>query len=129
MATIDFSQVCTIFTELSGCDDDKLHENISIIENEIFTVENLIDDEKFTDSYKTVCEYCAAVCAYFDYLCKEGSKEKIVLSENGSVVSGEDYSKRIPFAETLRKNALRSISEILKDTDFLFMDFGKEDFV
>ena len=120
MISLDFTNVFDKFRTISGCDDEKISENISLVEDEIFTLENLIDENRFDEKYRNKCEYAAAVSAFYNYLCKESAREKICLSEVGKVIINDDFSQKLSSAKELKKQALESISQIMVDNDFIF---------
>lgn len=120
MVTLDFSNVLGKFSQISQCEFEGLSDVVPIVEQNIFALENLIDEDKFEERYRDKCEYAAAVCAFYDYLCREGAKERIIVTMSGTAAANEDVQKRVPYAEDMKDRALNAVSAVLKDKEFIF---------
>lgn len=123
MVNIDTSKVLELFQNLSECPSEKLTSLTPLVENSTFSVEGIIDENKYTDEYKSRCEYAAAAYAFYNYACREGAREKIICTLEGKMTSSENNQKaenKIRWAKELKIQSIVSISSILKDNDFLF---------
>lgn len=118
---MDFNNIILIFQQLSGCGVEKINDNLPLINNAVSQLKGVIDEENLTAISIRQCEYAAAVCALYDFICKESAREKIVVTAGGKASANTDYSSRIDGAEKLKINALSAIKYLLKDNDFLFM--------
>lgn len=123
MIEIDYSNVLEIFTKISLCDDDQANRAEPIIKDSISCLEKLIDEDRYTEEHTEKCEYTAAVWAFYSYLCAEGARERMIVTMSGKAASDEDISKRIPYAQKLKEQALRSVGDILKNNEFVFRTF------
>lgn len=117
---LDFSKVLAKFCQIAHADDNCLGDAVPIIQDSIFELEELIDDEKFSPEMADKCEYAAAAMAFYDYVCIGGAREKIIVSLWGKAESSEDFSNREKYAKKVKDNAVRAIRNITKDNEFLF---------
>ncbi len=117
---IDFTKVLLMFQQMSGLGDEEINSEISLIQNAIWEIENVLCEEKLVASDYPRCEYAAACTAFYDYICKRAAQEKIITTAEGKAVSSEDYSKKISSALKFKITALSRLGGIIKDTDFIF---------
>ena len=125
MVRLDFSNVLTKFCQLSACPYERTAEIIPIVENAISMIEEIIDEEKFTDWAMPKCEYAAAAAATYRFVCRECTRERVICTRDGKASSDEDLQKRILPALELERLALVDIKGVIKDNGFLFKGFGE----
>ena len=126
MVKLDFSNVLTKFCQISGCPYERTAEVIPVIENGISMIEDIIDEDKFSEEDYPACEYAAATAAVYRFVCRECTREKIICTRNGNAYSAdEDFDRKIMPAFELEKYALEGIKHIIKDNGFLFRAYGK----
>lgn len=121
---LDFNNILLDFQQLSGCEAEKMNEEISLVENAARRLEALIDEDKLTPPDRRACEYAAACCAVYDHVCKEVGRERIITTADGKACSGESRPQRIAAAFRLKIAALSGISGVVKDNGFLFKTAG-----
>lgn len=118
---LDLNNVLLIFQQLSGCRNDRMNEQVPLINAAVKKLEDLLDEEKLktaNDIYR--CEYAAACTAVYDYTCKECAREKIITTAGGSAVSSEDLNFKIKAALGLKTEALEGIRPYTAGCDFMF---------
>ncbi len=120
MVKLSFENVVEQFTQLSGCDVEQVNSNIGIIENAWRRISILLDDKKSTADSVASAEYAAATYAFYDYICAENAKNKIICTLTGKASANVDYESRIASAKSLRDSALEAIRPFMLGCDFLF---------
>lgn len=117
---LDMSNVLIIFKQLSGCPESVVNSEIPMVQTAIFKLNDLLDFDKIKPCDIPACEYAAACCAVYDYVCKEACKEKLITNAEGKASLKDDLTHRIPAALELKLSALEAIRALTVNTDFLF---------
>ena len=120
MVRISFENVVSQFTQLSGCGVDEVNGNISIIENAWRRICALLDENKSCANSIASAEYAAAAYAFYDYVCAQHAKEKVICTLGGKASADVDYKSREESARLLRDSALEVIKPFMLGCDFLF---------
>ena len=108
------------FQQLSGCSVEEINENISIIESAKFSVESILDEEKIQPTDLPRCEYAVGAVALYDFVCKQASREKIIVTPAGQTSENGGFAEKIKASGELKKTALNNLRGIVIDTDFFF---------
>lgn len=117
---LDFDRVALCFQQLSGCRTDKLEEVLPLVMSAMKAVERALDEERLTESAVPACEYAAACSAVYDYVCREASREQMVVTAAGNADNSGDFTHRLKGAEQLKKEAFRRIAWLMADDGFIF---------
>ncbi|MBR1740207.1 MAG: hypothetical protein IJ737_07930 [Ruminococcus sp.] len=123
---MDFNNILLTFQQLSGCPADRINGELPLVQSSVFQVEAILDYGKVKAIDIPRCEYAAACCAVYDFVCREACKEKIITTPDGFASSNQDFTGRIPAAQKLKNSALAQIGSIVKDNGFLFRTMGGE---
>ncbi|MBR1862787.1 MAG: hypothetical protein IJ806_01695 [Ruminococcus sp.] len=126
MHMLDPDNVKTMFMQLSGCEDTRLGQQEALINSAISSLEERLDREKAVGEEIQRCEYAAACCAVYDYVCKECAAERTVATPVGKAAVREDRNYRIDAARELKLMALEEIRALCSGTDFMFFTRGPE---
>lgn len=68
-----------------------------------------------------LCEYCAGCIANYSYVCYLLSKPTKIVTANGLFSTAKADSELLSSALALKNQALRQISHLTKDNDFVFI--------
>lgn len=117
---LDMSNVMMIFKQLSGCPESVVNSELPTVHTAVFKLKAMLDFDKIKPCDIPSCEYAAACCAVYDYVCKEACKEKLITNAEGKASMKEDLTHRIPAAHELKLSALEAIRGLTASTDFLF---------
>ena len=120
MVKLSFDNIAEQFEQLSGCEASEVTANIGIIENAQRRISALLDEKKCSARSIASAEYAAAAYAFYDYVCAQNAKEKIIVTLTGKASANTDYKCRIESAKDLRESALRAIEPVMLGCDFLF---------
>lgn len=120
MVKLSLDNVVQQFTQLNGGDTESAVDYIFILENAWRRVSVMIDDKKCTEKSVASAEYAAAACAFYDYVCAENAKRKVICSLTGQADTNIDYKSRIESAKQLRDSALEAIRPVMRSGDFVF---------
>ena len=120
MVRISFENVVAHFTHLSGCDVDEVNTYISLIENAWRRISALLDEKKSSTGSIASAEYAAGAYAFYDYICTQHAREKIICTLSGKASADVDYKSRQEAARALRDSALEVIKPFMLGCDFLF---------
>lgn len=124
MVKLCFDNVVTQFTQLSGCDVEQVNANLGIIQNAWRRISQLLDDKKCSEKSVASAEYAAAAYAFYDYVCAENAKNKIICTMTGQASTNVDYKSRIESSRDLRDSALETIKPVMLGCDFFFETVG-----
>ena len=120
MIKLSLENVIAHFNRLSGCTPEQTTENLGLIENSYHMLSRLLDDRKCTSADITSAEYAAAACAFYDYVCKENARNKVICTLSGKASADVAYESRVRSAQSLKESALEAIRPVTLGTDFLF---------
>lgn len=124
---MDFNNILLIFQQLSGCDVEKMNDQMPLIKNAADRFTALIDEDKLLAGGGDIiarCEYAAACCAVYDHVCALQARERLICTADGKASMSEDLGSRIDAAQRLKISALGGLGEIFKDEEFLFETTG-----
>ena len=110
----------TCFLQLSGCGAERMTEVTPTVMSALKAVENAVDISKVTEAGAHACEYAAACSALYDFVCSEGSRDKMTVTDVGKADVNADYTHRIKAAAELKREALERIAYLMPDEGFLF---------
>lgn len=120
MVKLSFDNVVQQFTQLSGGDVQTALDNIGIVENAWRRISVLLDDKRCTEKSVASAEYAAAACAFYDFVCADNAKQKLIYTLTGQASTNIDYKSRIESAKSLRDSALEVIKPVMLGCDFAF---------
>lgn len=120
MVKLSFNNVIQQFTQLSGCTVSEVNANLGILENAWRRISVLLDDKKSTSKSVASAEYAAAAYAFYEYVCAEHAKNKIICTLAGKASADTSYKSREESAKALRDSALDAIKPVMLGCDFLF---------
>ena len=120
MLKLTLENVIAQFDHLSGCSSQQTTENLGLIENSYHMESRLLDDRRCTAGDISRAEYAAAACAFYDYVCKENARNKLICTLSGKASADVAYESRVRSARCLKESALEAIRPVTLGTDFLF---------
>ena len=120
MVRISFENVVSHFTQLSDCDVDEVNSYIGLIENAWRRISALLDEKKASTGSIASAEYAAGAYAFYDYICTQHARDKIICTLGGKASADVDYKRREEAARALRDSALEVIKPCMLGCDFLF---------
>lgn len=124
MVRLSFENVVSQFTQISGCGVDEVNSCIGIIENAWRRLCAVLDESKCSSGGIASGEYAAAAYAFYDYVCAQGAKDKIICTLAGKASADTDYTRRVESARVLRDSALEVVKPFMLGCDFLFKGVG-----
>ena len=117
---LSLENVIAEFTRLTGADSEQVTQELSLIENAFHLINGLLDERKCTSGDISRAEYAAAAYAFYDYICKENAKNKVICTLTGKASADTSYRSRIESAASLKASALETIKPVTKGCDFIF---------
>lgn len=121
MVNLNQTNVISKFRQLSECSQAQANEAQFIVSNACHLISRLLDEKKCTTADIACAEYAAATVAFYDYVCKENAKDKVICSLTGKASANVDYKSRIESAASLRSSALEQLRPFTVSCDHLFM--------
>lgn len=124
MVKLDQTSVIAEFRQLSGCSQQQANDSLFIINNACHLISRLLDEIKCTSADITAAQYAAATVAFYDFICSENARSKIICTLTGKASTDIDHKSRIESAKDLRDSALKAIKPCMLGCDHLFMAIG-----
>ena len=121
MIKINQTNVISIFRQLSDCTQTQANDVLYIISNACHIISRLMDESRCTTAEVSAAEYAAAAVAFYDYICKENARNKVICTLTGKASTNVDYKSRLESAKSLRDSALEQIRPYTFSCDHLFM--------
>ncbi|MBR4555257.1 MAG: hypothetical protein IKO27_06635 [Ruminococcus sp.] len=119
MASIDTSNVLTLFGRISGIGADEAYSEMCSRAAE--KIEGMLTAETLTPEQAGRCEYAAACEAAYEYALETASGSALCMSESGAVKAGSGSIQSVHSAEMLRKHALAEISDLIEYGELVFI--------
>ncbi len=117
---LNLSSVTRRFSAISGLSGEELSDFGDIVMSAKIQVEQMITKEPTAEDY-ALCEYCAGCIANYNYVCCLLSKPTKVVTANGLYTTSKADVELLEAALTLKNNAVKQISHLTKDNDFVFI--------
>lgn len=121
MVKLNQTNVISELRQLSGCTQAQVNDILFIVNNACHLISRLMDEKKCTMADIASAEYAAATVAFYEYICSENAKNKIICTLTGQASTNIDYKSRIESARNLRDSALEAIKPYTVCCDHLFM--------
>lgn len=121
---LNLSNITSRFSQISGVYGDDLSSCREFISHGKYLLEKLIVVNP-CDEEIPICEYCAACCGYYSFVCAMVAKPKHQVTANGIYSTAKADSSLVASAKLLKEQALMSISHLTEDFNFVFTGVGE----
>lgn len=118
MASMDTDHIAQFFARICGLDNGSGYSDL--IARARIKIERALTVDELTSAQAVSCEYAAACEAAYEYALESASRERLGMSEKGSILRRSGSSLTADSADRMRKHAFAELSGIAKLEGFVF---------